>query len=243
MSERAAAEQAVFLVGGLGTRLGDLTRHAPKPLMMVAGRPFLAWLVEAVASQGIRNFLFLSGHLASQVEVAMAGFSVAGLTLDYSTELEPLGTGGALLFARPKLAQSFYLLNGDSLFDVPLADLVSAGGSPDQPLARLALRLEDDAGRYGSVELKDGRIAGFAEKRQGAGPGLINGGVYWMRRSILDAVPSGAFSLERDLFPALAAAGRLEGRIFEAPFIDIGIPASLQAAQTIVPIALARLSG
>jgi NDP-sugar pyrophosphorylase family protein len=234
--------QAVFLVGGFGTRLGALTRDTPKPLMDVAGRPFLSWLAEAAAGQGVRDFLFLSGYRAPQIEAAMTGLQADGLQVRYSVEPEPLGTGGALAFARAQLADTFFLLNGDSLFHIRLADLARPGaGSP--PLVRLALRREPEAGRYGSVNTEGERIVGFREKQPEAGAGLINGGVYWMRREVVEAGPRGAFSLERDLFPELATAGRLEGRVYDAPFIDIGVPESLAAAQQVVPQALNQRPG
>ncbi len=230
--------QAVFLVGGLGTRLGALTRTTPKPLMAVGGRPFLGWLVEEAMRQGVTEVLLLSGYRAPQIETAMAYLTDQGVRVAHSVEPEPLGTGGALALARGRLADRFFLLNGDSLFRIPLAELARSGAG-QLPLARLALRHEPDAGRYGSVRLDGETITGFAEKSDSpAGPGLINGGVYWMDRSVIEGAPATGFSLERDLFPSLAEQGRLEGRIFEAPFIDIGVPASLQAAQTIVPEAL-----
>lgn len=230
--------QAVFLVGGLGTRLGELTRATPKPLMMVAGRPFLSWLVDEVVGQGVDEVLFLSGYRAPQIEAAMAGLVARGVRVAHSVEPSPLGTGGALAFARDRLAERFFLLNGDSLFRIPLAGL-ARDGAARSPLARLALRLEPDAGRYGSVSLEGETVTGFQEKQAGRGrPGLINGGVYRMAREVLDLVPDGPFSLERDLFPRLAAEQRLEGRRFDAPFIDIGLPHSLAEAQTLVPAAL-----
>ena len=234
----AVPTQAVFLVGGLGTRLGELTRTTPKPLMDVAGRPFLAWLAESVVRQGVTELLFLSGHLAPQIERAMAPFARQGLRVGYCVEPQPLGTGGALAHARARLAPRFLLLNGDSLFHIDLAELARDG--PGQaPLARLALRREADAGRYGSVTLVESAVTGFSEKTQGPScSGLINGGVYLMRAEMLDEAPAGAFSLERDLFPRLASHGRLEGRVFDAPFIDIGVPASLAEAQAYVPAAL-----
>jgi NDP-sugar pyrophosphorylase family protein len=237
-SDRTAPRQAVFLVGGLGTRLGELTRTVPKPLVEVAGRPFLDWLVDEVLRQGVREVVLLSGYRAAQIETAMARLADQGIRLVHSVEPEPLGTAGALVHAREHLADDFLLLNGDSLFRVDLADLAQ----PDDPavLARLALRHEADAGRYGSVRLDGARVTGFSEKQPSDTPtaGLINGGVYWMRRAAIEALPPGPCSLERDVLPALVSAGRVQGRVYDAPFIDIGVPASLALAQTYVPEAL-----
>ena len=230
--------QAVFLVGGRGSRLGAFTDASPKPLMQVGGRPFLLWLVEEVVRQGVRDVVFLCGYRAPQIEAAMAGLGAQGIRVTCSVEPEPLGTGGALTHASPHLAERFVVLNGDSLFDTPLAEL-AADGPGEPPLVRLSLREEADAGRYGSVAMRGEVVVGFAEKQAGtARRGLINGGVYAMRRELLDRCPVGAFSLEQDLFPRLAVEGGLEGRIFDASFIDIGLPASLRAAQTFVPAVL-----
>jgi D-glycero-D-manno-heptose 1,7-bisphosphate phosphatase len=240
-SEPTAPRQAVFLVGGLGTRLGELTRTTPKPLVEVAGRPFLDWLVDEVLRQGVREVVLLSGYRAAQIETAMARLAAQGIKLVHSVEPEPLGTAGALVHAREHLAETFVLLNGDSLFRIDLADLAV----PDDPtvLARLSLRQEADAGRYGSVALDGERVTGFAEKQPSATPtpGLINGGVYWMRRQAIEALPPGPCSLERDVLPALVAAGRVQGRVYDAPFIDIGVPESLALAQTYVPAALSKI--
>ena len=218
--------------------MGALTRAAPKPLMQVAGRPFLAWLVEAVVRQGVRDVVFLCGYLAPQIEAAMADLPSQGVRVTCSVEPEPLGTGGALVHARPHVSERFFLLTGDSLFRIPLAEL-ARDGAGEPPLARLSLRAEAESGRYGSVTLVGETVAGFSEKQTGpATPGLINGGLYYVRRALLDLCPEGAFSLERDVFPRLAAEGRLEGRVFDAPFIDIGLPASLDLAQSFVPAAL-----
>ncbi len=242
MDDRLEDAQAVFLVGGLGSRLGHLTRTTPKPLMEVAARPFLHWLAGVVAGQGVRDLLFLAGHLAVQIEALAAQLRAEGLRVAVSVEPAPLGTGGALAHARAMLAERFFLLNGDSLFAIPLAELARPGQGDATASARLALRAEADVGRYGAVTVEGERVTGFTEKTgEPAGSGLINGGVYWMKRAALDGSPAGAFSLERDLFPRLAAAGRLEGRRFEAPFIDIGLPEALAQAQTVVPAAVEAL--
>ena len=229
--------QAVFLVGGLGTRLGPLTRATPKPLVEVAGRPFLDWLVDEVVRQGVSEVVLLCGYRAAQVEAAMARLAARGVGLVCSVEPEALGTAGALRHARDLLDDTFLLLNGDSLFRIDLADLSRPAPGSD-PLARLALRQEPDASRYGGVRLDGERVTGFAEKAAEPAPGLINGGVYWVRRTAVEALAPGPASLERDVFPALAEAGRLQGRVYDAPFIDIGVPDALALAQTFVPQAL-----
>jgi D-glycero-D-manno-heptose 1,7-bisphosphate phosphatase len=145
----------------------------------------------------------------------------------------PLGTGGALRQAAELLDERFLLLNGDSFFDLNLLDLDRLADETDA-LGAVALRAVGDTGRHGRVTLAGERISAFAEK-QGGGPGLINGGVYRLRREVLDAIERLPCSLETDILPQLAAAQRLVGRVYPGYFIDIGIPEDLQRIQAELP--------
>ncbi|MFY7778387.1 MAG: nucleotidyltransferase family protein [Elstera sp.] len=224
------SEQAVLLVGGRGTRLGALTADTPKPLLPVAGRPFLSHLVERLAAQGFRELLLLTGYLAPEFEAFRADWAGRGVTVTCRVEADPAGTGGALHLALPDLAPEFLLLNGDSLFAIDLAEF-AAPPLPPGVDGRLALRAMPVADRYGTVQLDQGRIVGFQPRTPGAGPGLINGGVYRLRRDAVALPNPLPCSLEADIFPKLAAAGRLEGRVFDGYFLDIGIPADFARAQ------------
>jgi histidinol-phosphate phosphatase family protein len=229
----AAPRQAVFLVGGLGTRLGALTQATPKPLLEVGGRPFLAWLLREVARHGFTEAVMLGGYRGEQLEAVLGDGSEFGLTLRHVIEPEPAGTAGALTYAADLLDETFLLLNGDSLLDINLLDLCLP--LADGVAARAALRQVDDAGRYGRVSLDGDRVTGFSEKTNEATPGVINGGVYWMRRAVLDRIDRTPMSLEQDVFPGLVAQGALEGRVYERPFIDIGVPSAFSEAQSFVP--------
>lgn len=111
----SVTEQCVILLGGLGTRLGDLTRSVPKPLLPVGGAPFVDVLVSEAIRRGFTRFLFLAGVMSDQVvahaAVLQARYTQA--TFVVSIEPEPLGTGGALAHAWHHLDDSFLLLNGD----------------------------------------------------------------------------------------------------------------------------------
>lgn len=224
---------AVVLAGGLGTRLGDLARDVPKPMLPVAGVPFLDHVVWNLRRHGITDVVFSIGHLAEVVRDHVGDGSALGIRARYAVEDSPLGTGGAVALAAEQLSDdAFLVLNGDTLFDLNYLDLALALDAEDapRPLAAMALRPVPDAGRYGSVELAAGRVRAFAEK-SAQGAGLVNGGVYVLRRELLERLPSGPSSLERDLFPALAAEGALVGRAYDGFFVDIGIPESLSGAQ------------
>ncbi|MBF0333771.1 MAG: nucleotidyltransferase family protein [Alphaproteobacteria bacterium] len=225
-------EQCLILVGGRGTRLGALTDTTPKPLIPVAGRPFLDWLIERLAGFGITEIVLLAGYLGERFVERYEGKRIGGAALRCVIETAPAGTGGALASV-PELAETFFMMNGDSLFDVDLAALAALPAEGDW-LGKLALRRLEDTSRSGLVTVEGERIVGFAE-RGGAHPGLINGGVYLLRRAILDHVGPPPCSIERDVFPGLAEQGRLWGKAFDGYFIDIGVPADLARAQTEIP--------
>lgn len=222
--------QAVVLVGGLGTRLGTLTANTPKPLLEVGGRPFIHWLLDEIARHDVPEVLLLAGFQAEKIAAAVEGRQGVRVI----AEPEPRGTGGALAFAREHLAERFFFLNGDTLFDINLWALAAAAKGR---LATLALRPVRDASRYGAVRLTDtGAISLFSARPDGGGPGVINGGVAVLDRAILGHIAvDRPVSIEADVYPDLAARGDLFGKAFDGPFIDIGVPDDFDRAQTFVP--------
>ena len=222
--------QALFLVGGRGTRLGALSANTPKPMQEIApGVRFLDLLLENAARMGFADLVLLAGHLGDQVEAAYHGRRVGEATIRVVRESQPMGTGGALAQAAEALDERFVLLNGDSFFDINLRALTAAplpeGGG------RLALRMVEDTARYGSVRLNDAKISAFVEKNPDlTGPGLINGGIYYLDRVMVSRIEAPS-SIESDVFPELVREGRLEGLPFEGYFLDIGLPETLAQAQ------------
>ncbi len=233
-----APKQCVILVGGLGTRLGPLTADCPKPLLPVGGRPFLRYLLWHARRFGFERALLLAGYRAEVVDDQLSELRLEGLDVQVMVEAEPLGTGGALYAARDRLDETFLLMNGDSLFDFNWLSLGDAfRDDPDSAVA-MSLRAVADASRFGVAELDAGRVMAFHERGDAQG-GLINAGVYQVRRSALDGF-DGKSSFERDVLPALAAAGRVRGAVKAGFFIDIGVPASYAEAQSSVPASLRR---
>jgi D-glycero-D-manno-heptose 1,7-bisphosphate phosphatase len=222
--------QAVFLVGGLGTRLKDRTRATPKPLLDVGGRPFLEYLLDEAARQSFTDILLLAGHFGDQVQSHYDGRKWRGAQIRVLCEPEPLGTGGALHFALPHLAPQFLLANGDSFFDINLRALAA-----HLPEDGAVMALRNVAGdRYGRVKLEGDRVASFHAPQESV-TGLINGGVYALSRSVIEAMPEGKISLESDIFPSLATRGGIRGLEFDGYFIDIGVPEDLERAQNELP--------
>ena len=227
-------EQCVILVGGLGTRLAELTRDHPKPLLTVGDAPFLDELIWRLERFQFRRVLLLAGYRAEKFKGYLAQlFKDRAIDVELIVEPHPLGTAGALHFAADKLDPSFYLLNGDSLFDFNWLDLIpfSEGRAP---LIAMALRHEHDASRFGVVDIDRDRVVGFRE-RGGAAGGTINGGVYLVSRDIVPFLPENG-SLERDVLPKLCTSGRVHGRTYEGFFIDIGTPASFTQAPALLRV-------
>ena len=221
--------QCAILVGGAGTRLGALTQDTPKPMLSVAGKPFLEHLITKAAHHGLDHILLLAGHQSQVVTRWLSDSAIAarlGLEISLSVEPQPLGTGGAVAHARDQLEDAFLLINGDTWFDFDWPALARTDRHP----ATLALRQIDQADRYETVELSGDRVTRLAPRSGLPGPGLINGGVYRLTKAAISRA-AGAFSLETDLLPILCAAGHLGGGIFEGAFIDIGVPESYAAAQ------------
>lgn len=235
--------QAVVLVGGKGTRLGVLTQETPKPLMRIDDdRVFLDFLLENLARQGFDRILLLAGHHGDQIRARYDCRQIRGACVSVAIEPEPMGTAGALRWSRNLLESRFLLLNGDTYFDIACRALEQALVTHSDALAALALRRVEDASRYGAVDMEDAQIRRFREKAPTAidAAGLINGGVYLMSRDIIDLVPEGPASLELDVFPGLAAAGRLIGVPRQGYFIDIGLPQTLAQAQRELPEVVRR---
>jgi D,D-heptose 1,7-bisphosphate phosphatase len=239
----ATIRQAAILVGGLGTRLGALTAATPKPLLTCGDRPFLAWLLRELCRFGVEEVLLLTGHLAETVEVAIPAIAATlpkPLKIVCAREPQQAGTGGALFHARDRLDERFLLCNGDSWLDFNLARLLAdAARDPAGMVGRMVLRRLDDASRSGVAELDGDRVAGFRERPEPGQPGAINAGIYLFDRRVLDAMTP-VCSLERDILPALAAAGALGGTVADGYFIDIGVPADLARAQSELPARLRR---
>jgi histidinol-phosphate phosphatase family protein len=232
-------KQALFLVGGRGTRLGSIAATTPKPLLEIApGVRFLDVLLDQVARHGFTDIILLAGHLGEQVEALYHGCRVRDATVSVMREFVTAGTGGALALAKDRLEPWFLMANGDTLFDINLRQL--AVGPLTGFIGRLALREVPDASRFGSVRLAGDRVVGYSEKSAGvAERGLISAGIYLLSREILDRLQVPC-SIEMQVFPELAQSGLLHGMRFEGYFQDIGLPQTLSEATRDIPRLLVR---
>lgn len=225
-------DEAVILAGGLGTRLRGVVRDVPKSLAPVAGRPFLAWLLDSLAVQRIRRVVLATGYLGDQVQAAL-GTRWSGMTVEYSREREPLGTGGAIALALKAIeGESCFVLNGDTWLELDYAAFGRVTADAD---ARLGVALAEvpDVMRYGAVKFDGRHLTGFHEKGQ-SGAGLINAGVYWMRRDLLGGCRTGAaLSFEREVLVPAVSREPVIGYTQTRGFIDIGAPDDFRRAQVV----------
>jgi mannose-1-phosphate guanylyltransferase len=219
--------QALVLAGGQGTRLRPLTYSTPKPVIPLAGRPFLTFMLDWLRGHGVEEAILSCGFMSDGVQ-SVLGDVYGGMRLRYVVEDEPLGTAGPVRLALDSelLDERLLVLNGDVLTDI---DLAAELAQHEQTAARCTLALieVEDTASYGVVPTDaDGRVEAFLEKTGGAVPtNRINAGAYVLEREVVEAlVPAGrAVSFEREVFPRLVGDG-LYGWAADGYWIDIGTP-------------------
>ena len=218
----------VVLAGGLGTRISGVLGETPKVLATINGRPYLDYLLDWFSTFGTARIVFCLGHLADKVTDHVAGRQ------NVTTVVEPerLGTGGAVQFARDRLASDpVFIMNGDTWLGTDLCRFLDSHRRSAAAVSVLCVPV-DDVSRYGSVEIYQERIVAFREKDlANTGPGLISAGAYLMSQEAL-AMLEGP-SLERDFLqrqPPRSVHGYVPDSI---DFVDIGTPESLVVARSV----------
>lgn len=229
--------KAVVLLGGEGTRLRPLTYTTPKQLLPVVELPLLERVLAHLAAAGVDEAVLSLGYRPDAFVAAYPDARAAGVRLEYAREPEPLDTGGAIRFAarHGRVDDTFIAVNGDVLTDVDIAELVACHRR-HEATATLHLTAVDDPSRFGVVPIDaEGRVTAFVEKPPAgdAPSNLINAGTYILEPEILDRIPDGRrVSVEREVFPALAAAGSLYGVASDAYWLDTGTPEAYLRAQS-----------
>jgi mannose-1-phosphate guanylyltransferase len=233
--------QALILAGGEGTRLRPLTSTVPKPVVPLANRPFISYMLDWLERHGFDDVVMSCGFLAEGVRAVLGSGDRAGVRIRYVDEPQALGTAGPVKLAEPILEERFAVLNGDILTDVDLSSVL-AFHEDRGARATLTLTPVEDPSSYGVI-LTDGEgaVEAFIEKPRGEAPSnLINAGIYVLEREVVAEIPEGrAVSFEREVFPALVGKG-LYGVEQEGYWLDIGtIDRYLQATRDILAGAVA----
>lgn len=222
--------EAIILAGGFGTRLQSRLNGIPKPMVQVAGRPFLEILVDRLADSSFDRVILSVGHLANVIQDHF-GAAWRGVPVEYVVEDSPLGTGGAIRKAMEQISgTSVFVFNGDTWLDVDPAAMHEQH-QRSQASITLALSRVADMARFGGVELRGGKVVSFIEKGR-EGPGWINGGVYVLSRDFPwpGNLPA-RFSFETDILLPLLPSLNHSVYLSSGKFIDIGVPEDLDRAQ------------
>jgi NDP-sugar pyrophosphorylase family protein len=227
--------QVVILAGGLGTRLWPVTRRVPKPLVPVAGVPYLDHQIRLLERQSLTDIILLTGYLGEQLEERFGDGTRYGVRIRYSREKQPLGTGGALREARDLLAESFLVIYGDSYLPIDYASvgrlLATTAASAVMAVYRdvrgeTSVRCNVTMDGDGTILRYDKRAAGDVELE------YVEAGVLALRRSVLELIPAtGAASLEEQVFPTLINRRRLLGFATQQRFYDMGTPDRLRVIE------------
>jgi len=225
--------EAIILAGGLGTRLRKVVADLPKPMAPVNGRPFLHYLFQWLDKYNASRIVISAGYM-HEVISRHFGNSFNSIPLDYVIEEKPLGTGGAVIRSlKNTKTDDVLIVNGDTWFPVDINGFHSRHVKHGH-IFSIALKRMHDFSRYGTVETNGYCITGFSEKKHSA-EGLINGGIYLVRRSFFEArqFPE-VFSLEKDVLVKEAGGPVLKGIVFDDPFLDIGVPEDYLKAASLI---------
>ncbi len=222
----------LVLAGGLGTRLRPVLTDKPKLLAPIAGRTYLDNLFDWLAHFGARRAVLALGYRAEAINEYIARHPPGLMAIETIVEPQPLGTAGAIRFARPRLRTNpVLILNGDSFAEVDLCRFCQHHRTLGAVGTILCATVEN-AGRYGRVQVDaDGAIVNFTEKDAGfCGAAPVNAGMYILSAKLLDSIASGtATSLEKHVFERLPPRS-LAAFAECSNFIDIGTPESLAMA-------------
>lgn len=230
-------DQAVIMVGGMGTRLRPLTETCPKPILPVLDKPCLMYLIENIASAGISEIILACGYRYPQLAETIGDGSDIGIDISYSFEDEPLGTAGAIKKLEDRLGDTFVAANGDVFSQIDVAEEIEEHFLSKASIT-ISLTEVNNPCEYGIARVnEDGRISEFKEKPkpEEVFSNLINAGIYIMEKKVLDLVPDkGQYDLSKELVPKLMERGdKIQSYMYTGPWLDVGRPSDLIGANQI----------
>lgn len=220
---------AVIMAGGKGTRLGSITRHTPKPMLPVAGRPILERLVLHVMSFGVRRIFLSVNHLGHVIEEHFGDGQALGCQIEYLREENPMGSGGSLSLLPEAPTAPVIVLNGDLVTEADIGALLEFHAKGEY-YATMGLRPYQHEIPFGCVQTEQGRIMTLEEK-----PLVernINAGVYVLSpQAVASIPPNTAFPITNLFESALAEQISCGAYLIENDWIDVGQPSQLAQAQ------------
>lgn len=223
---------AFILCGGKGIRLRPLTYEIPKVMIPINGKPILEYNIELMKKHGINNIVLATGYLGHVIYDYFGNGGNFGVNIKHNEEKTPLGTGGALRFAKDHLKETFVMCNGDELKDINLKEMFELHKRTGA-LITIALTEVDDPSSFGVARLDGNKILEFVEKpnKEEAPSNLINAGLYIIEPSVIELIPDGEVSIERQTFPLIAKKGRLFGFPFKGKWFPTDDAERLEKAR------------
>lgn len=226
----------LILCGGKGTRLQGLFPHTPKPLICVAGRPFIEWVILLLMNQGLRSFVLSAGYLADKIKFWVRNTGLKErVFLNISVEIESLGTGGGIINALPLCDEYVLAVNGDSLLLFNLNEVLNKTEAAAADIIMVGV-YQSDCSRYGKLNFDENSFLTRLEEKA-PGNGYVNGGFYFFKKSVMRHFPSNTnLSMEYDVIPELLNRGVriLVHLVDAAPFLDIGLPETVNNADVFI---------
>jgi D-glycero-alpha-D-manno-heptose 1-phosphate guanylyltransferase len=222
--------EAIILAGGLGSRLQGVVKDIPKPMATINDKPFLQYLLDYLNKYKIKRVILSVGYKYEVIE-GYFGNNYKNIELIYAVEKEPLGTGGGIMNAVKYLQTNlFYLINGDSFFDVNLIELADFHTKQLADFT-LSVKAMKHFERYGTVEILENRIIQFNEKKY-MDDGFINAGIYLLNKEILLKLKfPPKFSFEKEFLEKHLNDYKFAAFKSDNYFIDIGIPEDYMLAR------------
>ncbi len=220
--------KAIVLAGGLGTRLHPFTLKYPKPMIPLANKPVLAYILNLLKYHHFSDVIITVQYLAEQIQNYFGNGCSLGLTLRYAVEERPLGTAGSIKNAQPYLDdKTFLVISGDIVTDIDLSKAVHFHRQK-QALATVVLKRVTNPHEYGVVVAdRSGRIRQYLEKpeRQSIISNMVNSGIYILEPEVLDYMePNQAYDFSYDIFPLLVAQNApFFGYVADGYWRDIGM--------------------
>ena len=214
--------KAIIMAGGLGTRLRPLTNEIPKPMVPIIDRPVMSYIIELLKNHGFTDIAVTLNYKPKIITDYFEDGARLGVRLRYYIETTPLGTAGSVKNAADFLDDDFLIMSGDAFTDMDLSDFARYHFMK-KAIFTLACKYCDDAKGFGVLESSPkGRVLRFVEKPEISVPGLINTGIYMVKRQVLDLIPDGFCDFGRDILPSLAAAEKLYAYKTDKYWSDIG---------------------
>lgn len=221
-------KECIIIAGGLGSRLGEIASDNPKCLVKILDKSFISYLFDYLVRENFEHVILSLGYGATKIAKWLEANKYP-FEITVVVEKEQLGTGGAIKNALSAVrGENPFVMNGDTLFKVDTNQMRSVHSNNGADIT-IALKPMMNIDRYGSVSIDNNeRVIRFKEK-ESLVEGLINGGVYIVKRAIFENVDDTIFSFEKNILEHTEKF-RVYGHIDDSYFIDIGTPEDYQKA-------------